>query len=69
MSVIQQTIAYICLVWGFYCCSLQQTNTADMLDEAVEYVKFLQKQIQVYIDLVQETSQYVCFLRKLVRRN
>lgn len=48
MSVIQQTIAYICLLWGFYCCSLQQTNTADMLDEAVEYVKFLQKQIQVY---------------------
>lgn len=26
---------------------LQQTNTADMLEEAVEYVKFLQKQIQV----------------------
>lgn len=25
----------------------QQTNTADMLDEAVEYVKFLQKKIQV----------------------
>ena len=27
---------------------LQQTNTADMLEEAVEYVKFLQKQIQVF---------------------
>lgn len=26
---------------------MQQTNTADMLDEAVEYVKFLQKKIQV----------------------
>lgn len=25
----------------------QQTNTADMLEEAVEYVKFLQRQIQV----------------------
>ncbi|KAM1729679.1 hypothetical protein ACFX12_020033 [Malus domestica] len=25
----------------------KQTNTADMLDEAVEYVKFLQSQIQV----------------------
>lgn len=28
-------------------CHLQQTNTADMLEEAVEYVKFLQNQIQV----------------------
>lgn len=28
---------------------MQQTNTADMLDEAVEYVKLLQKQIQVHI--------------------
>lgn len=28
-------------------CYPQQTNTADMLEEAVEYVKFLQKQIQV----------------------
>uniref|UniRef100_A0A9I9DQV0 BHLH domain-containing protein n=1 Tax=Cucumis melo TaxID=3656 RepID=A0A9I9DQV0_CUCME len=26
----------------------KQTNTADMLEEAVEYVKFLQKQIQVF---------------------
>lgn len=26
---------------------LQQTNTADMLDEAVEYVKVLQRQIEV----------------------
>lgn len=26
---------------------MQQTNTADMLEEAVEYVKFLQRQIQV----------------------
>lgn len=26
---------------------LQQTNTADMLEEAVDYVRFLQKQIQV----------------------
>jgi hypothetical protein len=26
---------------------LQQTNTADMLDEALAYVKFLQRQIQV----------------------
>ena len=26
---------------------LQQTNTADMLEEAVEYVKYLQKQIEV----------------------
>ncbi|KAB5529916.1 hypothetical protein DKX38_019997 [Salix brachista] len=25
-----------------------QTNTADMLEEAVDYVKFLQKQIQCY---------------------
>lgn len=30
---------------------LQQTNTADMLEEAVEYVKFLQKQIQVLLAL------------------
>ena len=28
---------------------IQQTNTADMLEEAVEYVKFLQRQIQVRI--------------------
>lgn len=28
---------------------IQQTNTADMLEEAVEYVKFLQRQIQVLI--------------------
>lgn len=28
---------------------MQQTNTADMLEEAVEYVKFLQGQIQVYL--------------------
>lgn len=28
-------------------CHSQQTNTADMLEEAVEYVKFLQRQIQV----------------------
>ncbi|KAK9109814.1 hypothetical protein Sjap_017874 [Stephania japonica] len=27
----------------------KQTNTADMLDEAVEYVKFLQKQVQVVL--------------------
>lgn len=26
---------------------IQQTNTADMLEEAVEYVKFLQQKIQV----------------------
>lgn len=28
---------------------LQQTNTADMLDEAVAYVKSLQKQIEVFL--------------------
>lgn len=28
---------------------IQQTNTADMLEEAVEYVKFLQQKIQVWI--------------------
>lgn len=33
-------------IWHVHC-NLQQTNTADMLEEAVEYVKFLQKQIQV----------------------
>ena len=32
---------------------LQQTNTADMLEEAVEYVKALQCQIQVYIYIYQ----------------
>lgn len=31
----------------FRCSYMQQTNTADMLEEAVTYVKVLQKQIQV----------------------
>lgn len=28
--------------------SLQQTNTADMLDFAVDYIKELEKQVKVY---------------------
>ncbi|PQM41988.1 transcription factor bHLH80 [Prunus yedoensis var. nudiflora] len=38
-----------CLLRSLHLCyvfAILQTNTADMLDEAVEYVKFLQKQIQ-----------------------
>ena len=40
--------SFITLKWKFFCWYMQQTNTADMLEEAVEYVKFLQKQIQVH---------------------
>lgn len=38
---------------------MQQTNTADMLEEAVEYVKILQKKIQVLSALNSLTCQWL----------
>lgn len=38
-------------IWVCLFSMLQQTNTADMLEEAVEYVKALQSQIQVSIHI------------------
>ncbi|XP_050215296.1 transcription factor bHLH80 [Mercurialis annua] len=39
----------------------KQTNTADMLDEAVEYVKFLQKKIQ---ELTEQQRKCTCLTRQ-----
>lgn len=39
----------------------KQTNTADMLEEAVEYVKFLQKQIQ---ELKEQQKKCKCFAKE-----
>ncbi|KAL3513416.1 hypothetical protein ACH5RR_026133 [Cinchona calisaya] len=39
----------------------KQTNTADMLEEAVEYVKFLQKQIQ---ELTEQQKKCKCFAKE-----
>ncbi|XP_068307040.1 transcription factor bHLH80-like [Pyrus communis] len=39
----------------------KQTNTADMLDEAVEYVKFLQKQIQ---ELLEDQRRCKCIAKE-----
>ncbi|XP_065847501.1 transcription factor bHLH81-like [Euphorbia lathyris] len=39
----------------------KQTNTADMLDEAVEYVKFLQKQIQ---ELTEHQRRCTCAVKE-----
>jgi len=36
---------------------MQQTNTADMLDLAVQYIKDLQEQVKVMFSLVFRTSQ------------
>ncbi|KAK3229779.1 hypothetical protein Dsin_001660 [Dipteronia sinensis] len=41
----------------------KQTNTADMLEEAVEYVKFLQKQIEVLLALNLLEKLSILFLR------
>jgi len=35
---------------------MQQTNTADMLDLAVQYIKDLQEQVKVMISLVLHTN-------------
>uniref|UniRef100_A0A2P2KGS0 Transcription factor bHLH80 isoform X1 n=1 Tax=Rhizophora mucronata TaxID=61149 RepID=A0A2P2KGS0_RHIMU len=40
---------------------LQQTNTADMLEEAVVYVKFLQRQIQ---ELKEHQRQCKCMAKE-----
>ncbi|KAJ0025017.1 hypothetical protein Pint_07293 [Pistacia integerrima] len=49
MSVVLEALVLVSLLVKFRASigrSHGQTNTADMLEEAVEYVKFLQKQIQ-----------------------
>lgn len=50
--------SFMILTWKFCCQYMQQTNTADMLEEAVEYVKLLQKKIQVLSALNSFTCQW-----------